>query len=190
MTCCQSRSAIVLNAAGSGLCLSPTIGTDGAKHFSAPIGVRATGTDEPGVSFTTRALTASCAALQHVEAGQRVAQRAEIGAGHQHQRNVQRHHPVEHGVAVVERHHDAADTFDQQLTWSVFRWRAARTRPGRRTHERASRAGGDIGRKRRGEAPGRDAFDLLRRDRPGRAPRAIPAVVASASAGSKPVERA
>ena len=56
--CCQSRSAIGLNAAGSGLYLRPTIGIEGAKHFSRAT-VSENGTGEPGVSFTTSALMTS-----------------------------------------------------------------------------------------------------------------------------------
>jgi hypothetical protein len=36
-----------------------------------------------------------------------VADRAEIASGHQQDRQLERRHPVEHGVAIVQRHHDA-----------------------------------------------------------------------------------
>ena len=44
----------------------------------------------------------------------RVADGAEITAGDQDQRQLQRHHHVENGALAVERDHDAADAFDQQ----------------------------------------------------------------------------
>ena len=45
--------------------------------------VSASGTVEPGVSLTTSALIARSRRRKHVEAGQRVAEAAEIAAGHQ-----------------------------------------------------------------------------------------------------------
>ena len=54
------------------------------------------------------------AAKQCIERGERMADRAEIGAGDKDERQLQRHHQIEHGALVVERHHDAADAFDQQ----------------------------------------------------------------------------
>ena len=49
---------------------------------------------------------------QHIERGEGVADGAEIATDDQQQRNAERRHPVEHGAAAVERHHDAADALD------------------------------------------------------------------------------
>src|SRR6202035_491772 len=57
---------------------------------------------------------AHVAPVERIERGQRVADGAEIAAGDQDQRQTQRHHHVEDGALAVERHHDAADAFDQE----------------------------------------------------------------------------
>ena len=90
--------------------------------------------------------------------------RAEIAAGDQQHRNVERRHPVEHRVLVVERHHDAADALDQHVGAGL---RCAAAELDQRVESRCcrpSRARGDVGRQRRGEAPGRDARRSRRRD--------------------------
>ena len=51
---------------------------------------------------------------QGVERGQRMADGAEVAAGDQNERQLQRHHHIENGALAVERHHDAAGAFDQQ----------------------------------------------------------------------------
>ena len=109
---------------------------------------------------------AQLAAMQHVEAGQRVADGAEIAARHQDQRDAQRRHPVEHGVAIIERHHDAADAFDEHdidLAESIARRENATTAS--KSSVRPSRRAAASGDERRRESKRRDAIDFGRRDR-------------------------
>src|SRR6476646_6435977 len=54
-------------------------------------------------------------ALPHdVERGEAVTDGAEIAADGEQQRDLERSHPVEHRAGAFERHHDAADAFDEQ----------------------------------------------------------------------------
>ncbi len=59
-------------------------------------------------------------AIQCIGCRQRVADAAEIAAGNQDQRNVQFGNPVEYGVCLIERHHHAADAFDQQVAFGFL----------------------------------------------------------------------
>ena len=51
---------------------------------------------------------------KHVERSECVADRAQIPADDQYERDVESSHPVQDGAAAVERNHDAADAFDDE----------------------------------------------------------------------------
>ena len=118
------------------------------------------------LSLTTMAAIFKMSRCQHVERGERVADGAEITADHQQQWDLQRRHPVEHRAFGVERHHDAADALDEQHAgFRGDRLAAERDQP-LEVDAAAFARGGEIGRQRRAEAPGRDALDFVGRDLP------------------------
>ena len=99
---------------------------------------------------------------QYVQRGQCMADGAEIAARNQQHRDAQRGHPVEHGVGLIERHHDPADALDQGHAAAVSGI-ACELDQGAEIEGAAFRLGGEVGRQGRREAPGRDAVDLIRR---------------------------
>ena len=114
-----------------------------------------------GVSLTMVTITFISRRYSESSAVKGVADGAEIAAGHQDERHAQRHHPVEHGVVLVERHHDAADALDQQDA-AAGGHRATAEFDHLGAVDGAAFAGGrHVGRQRRREPPGRDAVDLL-----------------------------
>ena len=97
---------------------------------------------------------------QHMQRRQRVADGAEIAAGHQQHRDAQRRHPVEHGVG------SSSGTM-MPPTPSMSSVPRAVGGVARELHQRVEIDGAafaprrQVGRQRRGEAPGRDALDLV-----------------------------
>jgi hypothetical protein len=89
---------------------------------------------------------------------------AEIAAGDQDQRQAQRHHDVEDGALPVERHHDAADTFDQQDLTALFDRALAERHDLIDIDTAVLAAGREIGRQRRAKAPWRNPLDPVRGD--------------------------
>ena len=68
----------------------------------------------PSLSLTTTAATSRLRRTSTSSDGQGVADGADIAPRHQDDRDAQHRHPVQHGAAIVERHHDAADALDQE----------------------------------------------------------------------------
>ena len=66
----------------------------------------------------------------------------------------------------IERHHDAADALDEQNAVGRLDRRAAEGDQLVEGNAAAFARGGEIGRQRRAEAPGRDALDLVGGHRP------------------------
>ena len=94
--------------------------------------------------------------------GQRVADGAEVAARHHQGGRGEFRHPVEHGVALVEGHHGAADALDQQ---GVARRRAAEGDDLAQVEAASFARRRHVRREGRGEAPGRDRGDRLFRHR-------------------------
>ncbi len=161
--------------------------TGSAKRAIAAT-VSSSGTVESCVSLTMIAKTSNVAPEQRVERGQRVADGAEITAGDQDQRQLQRHHHVEDGALAVERHHDAADAFDQQDIPPPIDRGLAECDDRIDVDAAAFALGREIGRQRGAKAPRRNPVDLLLASPAGRAlRRSTPGSLAAACAGSKPL---
>ena len=101
---------------------------------------------------------------QRIERGERVAQRAAIGAGDQDKRQAQRHHHVEDGAVLVQRLHDAADAFDQQDIAAALDRIFAIGDDGVDVDAAPFKPRCEIGRQGRPIAPRRRAFDRFRRE--------------------------
>ena len=79
-------------------------------------------------------------------------------------RDIQRRHPVEHGALGVERHHDAADAFDQQRAIVRRDGAAGKVTSASKSTAAVLALRRHVGRQRRGVAPRRDPVDIAGRD--------------------------
>ncbi len=118
------------------------------------------------LSDTTTAATLEPALPHDVERGEAVADGAEIAADGEQQRDLERRHPVEHRAGAFERHHDAADAFDEQHAVGGLDGGAAERDQRVEIEDAVLALGGEIGRQRRAETPGRDGGDFVGGHRP------------------------
>ena len=84
------------------------------RNAPEPPAVSSAGTGCSADSLTTTPAIRDTLAPQRRRGRQAVAQRAEVAAHDEQRGCAERGEPVEHGVARVERHHHAADAFDQR----------------------------------------------------------------------------
>ena len=105
------------------------------------------------------------AAKQRVERGQGVADGATIAAGHQDERQFQRHHHVKDGAVLVERRHDAAYALDQQDFAALLERALAIFHHAVDIDAAALALRRQVRRERGAKTPRRNPLDLLRRQR-------------------------